>query len=107
MLHGEGDEERGRRGYTRAGRGSLVFDGAIAVGDALLEGAAAGDHGQHVLDVGDHDVQQVGPRRVEHLADGGPQLAGVEDAARRDAKGLGHGDEIGEDVLGVLGLLVL
>ena len=58
--------------YTQ--RLALVRVRAVALGDDVLEGAAAGDHGQHVLDVRHHHVQQVGPRGVQHLPHSGAQL---------------------------------
>mmetsp|Transcript_25362 Transcript_25362/g.80246 ORF Transcript_25362/g.80246 Transcript_25362/m.80246 type:complete len:278 (+) Transcript_25362:1093-1926(+) len=67
-------------------------------GDDVLERPAPGDHGQHVLDVRDHHVQKVRPRRVEHLLDRSSQFALLHDALGRHAAGLRHLDEVGEDV---------
>ena len=65
---------RGRLAPQRRPGAGVASGRAVAVGDDVLEGAAAGDHGQHVLDVGHHDVQQVGAGGVQHLTDGGAQL---------------------------------
>jgi hypothetical protein len=40
---------------------------SVASCDDILEGSASWDHGQHVLDVGHHDVQQVGAFRRQRL----------------------------------------
>ena len=48
---------------------------AVAGGDDLLEGPPAGDHGQHVLDVRHHDIQQVGALCREHLPAGSTHAA--------------------------------
>ena len=50
-----------RRTAKRAeGTNPSVGVEAVASSDDLLEGPPTGDHGQHVLDVGDHHIQQVG-----------------------------------------------
>ena len=49
-----------------------------------------------------HDVEQVRPRRVEHLSDGPPQLVRVLDPLCRHAKRVGHLHKVREDILLVL-----
>lgn len=56
------------------------------------------DHGQHVLHVRHHDIQQERPGRVQRLADGAAELARCDHAARRHAERGGHHDKVGVDV---------
>jgi hypothetical protein len=72
---------------------------AIPLQDNVLVASTARNHGEHMLDVGNHHIQQVRPRCAEHTLDGWPKLLWLEDSLTRHTTRIRHLDKVREDIL--------
>ena len=70
-------------------------DVCLLLKNHVIHRPPAGDHRQHVLDVGDLDVEEVWPVGIDHLFQGRHEVGFVADRGPVPAVAFSDGDEVG------------